>query len=285
MPNQLFPEVEKFIEQAGLLNKLKGNQAQLYRILGQGQTKSKELDMPPAEIERKMELVTFKPLQEETVPLAVKVEVESVRRSLDNDLAVLKKDEFQKRLANQVLRGLEGIKTGIKDNRFYAGRLILSVNKFGKEWNWSLTPHYPIVSTLPPDPHYIITAYHEAEKILSEIIQPPDVFEKRLDLAWTLACHFSPGDKILIVDVARMYKIAGQNEKFWAAPKRTSFVDLVDAAFIANLINWLKQSEEKRYSFASATLHQAHGRNSKAFFLPANAEGTQTRPVIYIAKK
>ena len=106
-----------------------------------------------------------------------------------------------------------------------------------------------------------------------------------MDLAWTLACHFSPGDKILIVDVARMYKIAGQNEKFWAAPKKTSFVDLVDAAFIANLINWLKQSEDKRYSFASATLHQAHGRRSKAFFLPANAEGTQTRPVIYIAKK
>ena len=119
MPNQLFPEVEKFIEQAGLLNKLKGNQAQLYRILGQGQTKSKELDMPPAEIERKMELVTFKPLQDETVPLAVKAEIESVRRSLDNDLAALKKDEVQKRLANQVLRGLEGIKTGIKDNRFF----------------------------------------------------------------------------------------------------------------------------------------------------------------------
>ena len=285
MPKQIFPEVEKFIEQTGMINKLKGNQAQLYRILGQGRTKSKELDMPPAEFERKMELVTFKPLQAENIPLPVKMEIESIQRSLENELVSLKKDEAQKRLANQVLRGLEGVKTGNKDNRFFAGRLILSNNKAGKEWNWSLTPHYPIVSTLPPDPHYIITAYYEAEKILNKIIQPPDEFEKRLDLAWAMASHFSSTDKILIVDVARMYKVAGQNEKFWAAPKKASFVDLVDAAFIANLINWLKQPEEKKYSFASATLHQAHGRNSKAFFLPANAEGTQTRPVIYITMK
>ena len=43
MAKILFPIVEKYIEENDLLSKLKGNQAQLYRILGQGKTKSKEL--------------------------------------------------------------------------------------------------------------------------------------------------------------------------------------------------------------------------------------------------
>ena len=63
MSEPLFPEVEKYIAETDMLNKLKGNQAQLYRIIGQGKTKSKELDMLPANIERKMELVAFKPLK------------------------------------------------------------------------------------------------------------------------------------------------------------------------------------------------------------------------------
>ncbi|MCK9264438.1 MAG: hypothetical protein M0R18_11545 [Deltaproteobacteria bacterium] len=285
MSDTLFPEVERYIEEVGMLNKLKGHQAQLYRILGQGRTRSKELDLPPAVIERKMELVAFKPLQEPEIPTPVKSEIEEVRKNLESELARLKKAEEQKKLANQVLRQLQGINCGIKDNRFFAGRLILSSEKGGKEWTWSLTPYYPIIANIPPDPAYIANAFVSAEKVLQDIILPPEIFETKLHLAWQLARHFTIGEKVLIIDVARMYKVAGQPDRFWNAPKKGTFVDMVDAAFIANLINWLKHPGGKAFSFAQATLHQAHGRNAKAFYLPVNVEGTQTRPVIFMEKK
>jgi len=285
MSDTLFPEVERYIEEVGMLNKLKGHQAQLYRILGQGCTRSKELGFPPATIERKMELVAFKPLQEPEIPTSVKAEIEEVRKNLESELALLKTVEVQNKLANQVLRQLQGINCGIKDNRFFAGRLILSSEKAGKEWKWSLTSHYPIIANIPPDPAYIENAFTSAEKILQGIILSPEIFETKLNLAWQLARHFTIGEKVLIIDVARMYKVAGQPDRFWNAPKKGTFVDMVDAAFIANLINWLKQPGEKAFSFTQATLHQAHGRNAKAFFLPVNLEGTQTRPVIYMEKK
>jgi len=285
MSEPLFPEIESYIEKEGMLNKLKGNQAQIYRILGQGSSKSKELNMQPATIERKMEVDSFKVLQEAGVPVKVRDEVAAIRKELAQELDQLKKDETQKRLASQVLRSLTGVKSGNKDNRFFAGRLILTSNKGGTEWAWSLTSYYPIISNIPPDPLYIEKAYWAAEKLLTEIILAPDVFETRLNLAWLLARHFSIGDKVLIVDVARMYKVASQENKFWSNPKKGTFVEQFDAAFTANLIAWLKQPGEKSYSFAPATLHQAHGKNTKAFYLPGNAEGTQTRPVIYIDKK
>lgn len=285
MTDSLFPIVENYIENESLLNKLKGHQAQLYRILGQGSTRAKGLDLPPATIERKFELAAFKPLQDASAPQQVRVEIERVRKELENELSLLKKTDEQKKLSNQVLRGLGLSQSGVKDNRFYAGRLILNCEKSGKSWTWSLTPHYPIIENIPPDVQYIQKAYFAAEELLKEILMPPDIFEERLKLSWLMAQHFSIGEKILIIDVARMYKVAGQSEKFWSSPKKAVFVDLVDAAFIANLINWMKQSGERSFSFSQATLHQAHGKNAKAFYLPINAEGTQTRPVIYIEKK
>jgi len=285
MADSLFPLVEQYIEKEGLLNKLKGHQAQIYRILGQGNTRAKGLDLSPATIERKMELVAFKPLQDAQVPKLVWDEVCRVRKELESEFSFLKKVEEQKKLANQVLQGLGISQRGVKDNRFFAGRLILSCDNSGKSWMWSLTPHYPILENIPPDAQYILKAYEAAEELLKEMLLKPDVFEDRLQLSWLIARHFSPGEKILIVDVARMYKVAGQPEKFWSSPKKGTFVELVDAAFIANLINWLKQPGERSFSFSQATLHQAHGKNTKAFFLPTNAEGTQTRPVIYIDRK
>lgn len=285
MSNSLFPRVEKYIDDQGLLTKLKGHQAQLYRILGQGSTKARGMDIPPAEIERKMELAAFKPLHDPEVPEPVRMEIDRVRRELEGELSTLKKVEEQKKLANQVLRGLGLSHSGIKDNRFYAGRLILNCENNGKSWSWSLTPHYPIIDNIPPDSKYVQKAYEVAEELLKEILLDPEVFENRLKLSWLIARHFTPGEKILIIDVARMYKIAGQPDRFWSAPKKGTFVEMVDAAFIANLINWLKQPVEKTFSFSQATLHQAHGKNTKAFYLPVNAEGTQTRPVIYIEKK
>ncbi len=287
MSNSLFPVVEKYISDTDMLNKLKGNQAQLYRIIGQGKTKSRELDLPPTEIERKMELVAFKPLKGKSIPQEVVQEIEEVKRSLDKELALLKKRDTQKRLANQTLRSLPNVKSGIKDNHFFAGRLVLVSDKVGKKWSWCLTPHYPIISNIPPDHEYLAQSYYEAEKLLNEIIMPADIFDLRLNLSWTLARRFAQGDKILIIDVARMYKIAGQPDKFWKTPKRGNFVDLPDAAFIANLINWRRSKSANKTDFKlqQATMQQALSTDAKVFYMPSNNEGTQTRPVVYISKR
>ena len=287
MPELLFPAVEKYIADTDMLNKLKGNQAQLYRIIGQGKTKSKELEFPPTNIERKMELVAFKPLKKQSIPDKVRKEIEEVKKSLDSELANLKKRDVQKRLSNQTLRSLTDVKTGMKDNHFFAGRLILITDKAGKKWSWCLTPYYPIISNIPPDFECLAKSYHEAEKLLNNIIRPADVFDLRLNLAWTMARRFTRGDKILIIDVARMYKIAGQPEKFWNTPKKGNFVDLPDAAFIANLINWRRKTgiEKTDFKLQQATMQQALSSNTKVFYMPSNNEGTQTRPVVYISKR
>jgi len=287
MPESLFPTVEKYIEDTDMMNKLKGNQAQLYRIIGQGKTKSKKLEFPPTDIERKMELVAFKPLKGKNIPEEVSKEIEEVKQSLDIELAKLKKRDVQKRLSNQTLRSLEGVKTGMKDNHFFAGRLILVTNKAGKNWSWCLTPYYPIISDIPPDFEYLGKSYHEAEKLLNTIIMPADVFDLQLNLAWTMAKMFARADKVLIIDVARMYKIAGQPEKFWNTPKKGNFLDLPDAAFIANLINWRRTTGIKKTDFKlqQATMQQALSANTKVFYMPSNNEGTQIRPVVYISKR
>ena len=287
MANKLFPIVDKYIEDNDLLSKMKGNQAQLYRIQGLGKTKSKGLDLPPAEIERKMELVTFKAFESEKVPLDVRNEIADVRLSLENETGGLKKPEVQRRMANQVMRGLESVQCGNKDNHFYAGRLVLVVDKSGKNWAWCMTPHYPIISNIPPDIDYITRGYFEAEKLLSKIIIPADLFDLKLNLAWALASRFSRSDKVLIIDVARMYKIAGQSDQFWNNPKKSNYVDLPEAAFIANLINWRRQIgiEKSEFTLSQATMHQTIGPRAKVFYMPSNPEGTQTRPVIYITKR
>lgn len=287
MPDLLFPAVEKYIAETDMLNKFKGNQAQIYRIIGQGKTKSKELEFPPTDIERKMELVSFKPLKGKNIPEDVRKEIETVKQSLDVELAKLKKNDVQKRLSNQTLRSLEGVKTGMKDNHFFAGRLVLVTDKAGKNWSWCLTPHYPIISNIPPDTQYLVSSYYEAEKLLHEIIVSADIFDIRLNIAWNLAKRFSTGDNVLIIDVARMYKIAGQSDKFWNSPKKGNFVDLPEAAFIANLINWRRQSgfEKTDFKLAQATMQQALNKNTKVFYMPSNNEGTQTRPVVYIDKR
>lgn len=288
MVTQLFPEVEKYITETDMLNKFKGNQAQLYRILGQGTTKAKGLELPPATIERKMELVGFKLLHGDSkISTIVKSEIDRVRIELDKELATLKNREVRKKLANQTLRSLEGVKTGFKDNLFFADRLVLIHDKAAVNWSWCLTQHYPIISKIPPDSDYLVKSFYEAEKLLQELILPANKFDFCLNIAWTLARQFSKSDNVLIVDVARMYKIAGQQDKFWNTPKRGNFVDLPEAAFIANLINWRRHpgKDKTEFDFTQATVHQALGKNARVFHMPSNAEGTQARPVSYIKKR
>ena len=68
--------------------------------------------------------------------------------------------------ALQVLHRLDGVSSGIKDNQFYAGRLVLGPDKSGQNWAWSMTPHYPVVDKIPADIDYVVAAYAASEKIV-----------------------------------------------------------------------------------------------------------------------
>jgi hypothetical protein len=184
-----------------------------------------------------------------------------------------------------VLRRLPG-QAGQKDNQYYAGRLVLLPDNRTLTWAWSITPYYPIISKIPPDVEYLEKAYSAAEQLLERIVLPVEVFENRLVLTWSMARHFSDSENVLIVDVARLFKIACQEERFWKNPQKRFFTDLPEAAFIANLLNWRTRSDyaKTRFEFVRATLHQAHGSKAKVFYMPQNPEGTQVTPVIYLKR-
>jgi hypothetical protein len=283
----LFPRFEQFANQRTLVSKLEGHhQVKLRRVLGQGNTKAFGLDLPPAAIERKIDLVSLKLPAGIDVPEPVRTEIHEIESQLEAEFQVLKGTEGKRRLATQVLREISA-PNGFKDNHFYAGRLVLVPAKNGQQWSWSLTSHYPIVDKIPPDKFYLTKAFEAAEAALQELILPTRDFENRLSLAWTMARHYSNSDDVLLVDVARMFKIAGQKSAFWNNPSKRNFQDLPDAAFIANLINWRTHGESGQSGFklVSATMHQSIGPKSKVFFMPTNAEGTQTRPVIHLRRE
>jgi hypothetical protein len=152
-----------------------------------------------------------------------------------------------------------------------------------------MTPHYPIISKIPADVDYVVSAYRASESIVDKWTLPVDRFLDRLALAWTIARHFGEGENVLIADVARLFKIAAQDERFWGSPARRNFEDVPEAVFIANLINWRRHRDAagsaERFELVPATLNQAHGSKSRAFFVPSNAEGTIVRPMIYIRRQ
>jgi len=285
MPN-LFPVFEQFVEENDLLNKAKGSlAAKLPRIMGQGKTKADGLSLPPAPIERKAELVSLISSEGIDFPDPVMAELEKVQAEVEEEYARIKSSEGTKELAIQALKRLT-CAAGQKDNYYYAGKLVLLPVNRGATWSWSITPYYPIISKIPPDAEYIEKGFTAAEELLARLIMPPEIFEGRLYLAWNMARHFSDTDDVLIIDVARLFKIACQEDRFWNNPKKQFFIDVPEAAFIANLLNWRKVSEPSRstFEFVRATLHQAHGQKAKVFYMPQNAEGTQVTPVIYLRK-
>lgn len=280
----LFPCFERYAAERRLLEIAKGSMAaKLPRILGQGKTRAEGLDLPPAPIERRQELISL-PL-DGTIPPEVQKEIASVRRFIEAEQEALRRSEGVRRFATSVLKELK-VAAGFKDNQFYAGRLVLVSDKSGMNWSWSLTPYYPIVSKIPPDLTYVVMAHSTAERILEDTTLSVDSFHQRLALAWAMARQFSSSDDVLITDVARMYKVAGQDDRFWSTPARRNFSDIPEGVFIANLINWRRSrpSGGDSFEFVPATLNQAHGPKSKAFFMPVNPEGTQVRPVIYLRR-
>lgn len=286
----LFPELERFVARTGLLANAKGIlSARLPRILGQGQTRAEGLDMPPATIERQQELLALTLPDEASRDLGVQGEIAEARRAVDAHTDHMRHPENRRRFAMQVLHRLEGVSTGNKDNQFFAGRLVLVPDKGGQNWAWSMTPHYPVIAKIPADIDYIVSAYEASERIVEKWTMPVDRFLDRLSLAWTMARHFGEGDNVFIADVARFFKVAAQDERFWGSPSRRNFEDVPEAVFIANLINWRRNrnapGQRETFELVPATLNQAHGPKSRPFFVPGNAEGTVVRPMIYIRRQ
>ena len=280
-----FPAFERFVSENDLLVKATGSlAAKLPRIVGQGTTRAVGLELPPAPIERKIELVSLEIPGGIKLPESVLREIENVQRELDQELREVTTEEGSRRLCSHVIGGLP-IKGGIKNNYFYAGRFLLVPDKKTLSWAWSITPHYPIISKIPPDPDYMIQAYEAAEKKVVEVVMDHRDFELKLGLAWRMARHFSRSDEVLIVDVARMFLISAQDNKFWQSPQRKFYKDLPQAAFISNFLSWKqKQSvgDEAKFELIPAVLNQTLRSDAQVFYLPLDYEGTQTRPYRYI---
>jgi hypothetical protein len=285
----LFPAFERLVERTPALANPKGMlAARLPRILGQGQTRADGLKLPPAEIERQQELASLSLPDGVTTDEDVRKEIADAGEAVQKHKQHMRHAEHRRRFALQVLHELNDVQTGVKDNQFFAGRLVLVPDNSGQNWAWSMTPHYAIISKIPADVEYLVAAHRAADRIVDEWTLPVELFLDRLDLAWTIARHFSAKDDVLIGDVARVFKIAAQGERFWGTPARRNFEDVPDAVFIANLINWRRSrdagSSKERFELVPATLNQAHGSKSKAFYVPANAEGTVVRPMIHMRR-
>ena len=282
----LFPAFEAFVASEPDLRNPKGSlAAKLPRILGQGRTKTTHLDLPPAPIERRMELASLKLPVDMQVPGGVVVEIESVKREMTRILTELATADGKRRIAVESLRELSHQSSGQENNHYFAGGLVLVETNRAREWSWSLTPHYPLVSKIPPDVDYIAKAFRAAQELLRSLVLPVEEFESKLTLAWRMARHFSSNDDVLLVDVARMFKIAQQDHRFWQIPQKQFFRDSPEASFIANLINWRRGTADSgtaSFELVPATLSQAHGPSAKPFFVPANPQGTQVKPMIYL---
>ncbi len=286
--NPLFPEFEHFVKKNRLLETAKGNlSAKLPRILGQGKSRAEGLELPPSPVERRLELTSLTVPPDLSLPREVKDEISAAKEWLTERFNELRNHEGQRRFASAVLKAL-GPPSGVKDNQFFVGRLVLIGDKAGQNWSWNLTPYYPFISKIPPDIEYVIKAHSAAEKMIEDSILPIGEFQERLELAWIIARQFSSSDHVLISDVARVFKVAAQNQRFWSNPSRRNFNDIPDGSFIANLINWKKKksdySQEDIFDFIPATLSQAHGSKTKVFYMPTNQEGTQVRPIIYLRR-
>lgn len=284
----LFPAFEAFADR-----QLKGQtsgilSAKLPRILGQGRTRAEGLDMPPAPIERRMTLGGLELPANLGIPNEVMAEMREAQREADRELAAMKRPEVATRFAVGVIKRLQArlgaTAAGQKDGQYFAGQFVLVSDKTGANWAWSLTKHYPIISKIPPDADYVVAAHEVAEAAVQALVLAPEVFEQRLALSHAMARVFSNVEDVLIQDVARMYRVAGQSDRFWSSPAKRLFEDVPDGALIANISAWRRSRPESGFTFVPATLNQSMGANAKAFYLPTNAEGTMTRPVIYLRR-
>lgn len=284
-----FPNFEEFVRKHRLLDISKGIDAvRLPRILGTGgKTQADGLDLPPALIERQRDLIAWrKPLDIEFSD-GLREEIAKAKEDVDKHDQYMRLSDNQRKFALNVLHNLSEATTGRKNNRYFANQLILTHDSSGSNWAWTLTPHYPVIKRIPADLDMVTSAHVVAEKTVKDQIMPVEDFVRKLHLAWEITRHNSKTDQVLIADVAVKFKIACQSEGFWRNPTRRNFVDYPDSIFVSNLINWkhnAKGGDLSQFVLIPATLNQAHGSKSKAFYVPSNFEGTEVRPMIYIKR-
>jgi hypothetical protein len=282
----MFPHFESFVHDARL-DRAKGSlSAKLPRILGQGTTRATGMSDPPAPIERKAELAGLEFPAEPPAPESVREEVRAAAEEVSRLRAELKRPDGLRRFVAECFHGLD-VEKGQDNGYYFAGRLLLRETKGGFEWAWSVTPHYPIIDKIPPDPTYVVKAHRLAEEKIRALVVAPNDFKERLTLAWHMARRLSKSDDVLVTDVMKMYQVAGQDDKFWQNPKRVYYKDLPEAAFVVNLLHWRSTaaSSDMPFTFVPATLSQASGKGAKVFYLPLNAAGTEVRPMIYLRLK
>ncbi len=283
---EMFPAFTRFVDETGLADKAKGNLSkQIPRILGQGTTKTIGMDRPPAPIERKIELASLAFPEGFAPSPEVDQEVKAAKADVALVEADFQRDEGRRRFATACLKLIDASPSGVKDGQFYAGCLILKDTKKGMEWSWRVTPHYEIVGRIPPDEQYVALAYQAALTRIHQLTLAPEEFEDKLELSWMMARHLHKVDDVPLIDVMKMYRVAGQNGRFWQAPKRLTFKDLPDAAFALSLIAWRRRAipETSKFEFVPATLHQTKG--AQVFFMPMNAEGTEVRPMVSLRRR
>lgn len=285
----LFPHFEEFSKTHRLLEVSKGIDAvRLPRILGTGgKTVAEGLDLSPALIERQRDLIAYRTPFGLEFSDEVKAEISNVREEVNKHSNFMRQGDNQRKFAMSILQNLPEVTVGRKNNRYYANQLILTHDTSGKNWAWSLTPHYPVIKKMPADLDLISKAHGVAEKKVKDLTMPVEKFVRKLDLAWVVARHFSNSENVLIADVAVKFKIACQSEGFWNNPVRRNYTDFPDSIFVSNLINWKHNAKGallRQFALVPATFNQAHGNKSKVFYVPSNYEGTDCRPMIYLKR-
>src|SRR5881392_692311 len=132
-PTKLFPAFERLVERSPAFSNAKGMlAARLPRILGQGQTRAEGLKLPPAEIERQQELIALSFPDGVTPDAEVLKEIEDASRAVEELKARMRNVEHRRRFALEVLHKLKTTQKGVKDNQFYAGRLVLVPDNSGQ---------------------------------------------------------------------------------------------------------------------------------------------------------
>jgi len=284
----LFPEFEAFANQTQLADRLKGGNLPVlvHRVLGHGATAAdmpgKEL--PSSEFERRQTLarLNISKLAAATkleFPANVLAEAESVREAFDRQAAAYAAPGGTDRFAAEVLSKIDisPEKKGRSNDRFFAGGLLLVVDAAGLAVSWSLTQYYPMVSKIPLEVAYVVEAFHRAQQAYQDLVLDVESFMSRLDLAVRISSQRAKRDEVLLKDVASAYVVACQAKDFWASPQKKAFVDVPPAAFVANFSKH-RATVGTTYELKPAVLHESHGPNAIAFFLPSDQEGTSTRP-------
>lgn len=283
MIDPMFPAFETFIDSVPELKNPKGALfKKIPRILGKGNTRARNFEAPPSVWERQLELTKLQLPAELHYPESVLSEVAAARDAIDVTQKTLQSAEGRRRFAAKVIQDLPipEEKKGFKDNRWFAGHFILTHSGDGLSWSWGITEHHDVIADLPPEHDYIVKAHAHAISVVQECILPPEEFARKLQLAVAIARHISgsKGTDVPLSDVARVFKVACQADRFWNSPSRTNFRDVPDCAFVANFIASASEELNKKFEFVAATLDQA----KRALFLPANSEGTQVRPFIAV---